>query len=948
MMTKSLQYPPGALVQARGRTWVVLPPEERDVVRLRPVDGSDADLAGIFLGVEPDAIAPASYPSPDPAAAGDFTGAILLRNAVRLSLRSGAGPFRSLGRLSFTPRPYQFVPLIMALRQERVRLLVADDVGVGKTIEAAMIARELLDRGAIRRVGVLCPPHLCEQWEQELREKFGIGAVVVQPSRMARLERDLPRADLGVFQHYPHVVCSIDFIKAGSYRGAFLDNAPDLIIVDEAHAAARPRGDTDASQHQRYAFLRAVADLPGRHLVLTTATPHSGIEESFRSLLGLLDKSFDLPLDVDLPRRPLLPYVIQRRRGELERWLGDDTPFPKREAVEIPYRMSAPYVKLYEDVLDYCRESVSAVGVARSHQQRVRYWAAIAILRCLLSSPKAAEAMLDKRADRRRRTDAAGDGDGTDVDSILSTQVLDSDAEDGAPDYAPVAPLDEATFGDKELTRLAGFLKTARSLTGPDQDKKLAVCAKVVSGLLREGYRPIVFCRFIATADYVAEQLQKLLLGTHPGLRVRAVTGAVGDEQRREIVDGLAAENVRVLVATDCLSEGINLQKDFDAVVHYDLPWNPNRLEQREGRIDRYGQVKKTVKTVLLYGADNPIDLVVLDVLIRKARLIRSRLGIAVPVPVESEQVVQAVIDSVLLRRSDRSRQMSLPLEGPGVSDLHSQWDRAADREEKTRAFFSQEGIKPDEVARELQEMVPVLGREADVRQFVGDAIQRFGGELRPMRFPRVFDLMPGDLGERIKDRDATIKSFPLRVAFEGIAPERVAFVGRDHPAVETLAEAVIGRALEGESAFFRRSGAIYTDAVTVRTAVLMLRLRYLLDEGDAPQFAEEVIVPAFCRVAGGTLEWVEPLDSLGLRLLTEAEPRANITSEERQQQVEWALSQLTGDDWWQPVVTARRHALAAAHARLRAVVRSKPLQISEYRPDVLGCYVLVPTGGAR
>ena len=948
-MVTTSSFLPGALVQARGRTWVVMPAEEQDVLRLRPVDGSDADLAGIFLGLEPRAVVAASYLPPDPSAAGDFTGALLLRDAVRLSLRSGAGPFRSLGRLSFTPRPYQFVPLIMALRLEQVRLLIADDVGVGKTIEAAMIARELLDRGVIRRIGVLCPPHLCEQWEQELREKFGIGAVVVQPSKMARLERDLPRADVGIFQHYPHVVCSIDFIKAGSYRGAFLDNAPDLIIVDEAHAAARPRGNTDAGQHQRYALLRDVADLHGRHLVLTTATPHSGIEESFRSLLGLLDKSFDLAADLEMPRRPLLPHVIQRRRGELERWLGDDTPFPKRDAVEMPYRMAAPYVKLYEDVLEYCRESVSAAGAEGSHQQRVRYWAAIAILRCLLSSPKAAEAMLDKRADKHRRADAPESAEGVEVDLALSGQVLDSDAEDGAPDYAPVAPLDEAMFTDQELARLDGFLKTARSLVGQEHDKKLAECATVVSGLLSEGYRPIVFCRFIATADYVAEQLQKLLGATHSGLRVRAVTGAVGDEQRREIVDGLAEEKVRVLVATDCLSEGINLQKDFDAVVHYDLPWNPNRLEQREGRIDRYGQEKKTVKTVLLYGADNPIDLVVLDVLIRKARLIRSRLGIAVPVPVESEQVVQAVIDSVLLRRGDRSRQIALPLEGQAVSGLHAEWDRAADREEKTRAFFSQEGIKPDEVAHELQEMVPVLGSESEVRRFVADAIQRFNGELRPTRNPAVFDLMPGDLGERIRERDATIKSFPLRMAFEGIAPERVAYVGRDHPVVATLAEAVIGRALEGDGAFFRRSGAIYTDAVAARIAVLVLRLRYLLDEGATPQFAEEVVVAAFRPGANGGFEWLEPLDSEGLRLLTEAEPKANIATEERQQQVEWALARLSGNrDWWKPVVAARSQALAAAHQRLRSVVKSKPLRISEYEPDVLGCYVLVPTSGAR
>lgn len=157
------QYQPGALVRARGRDWVVMLPDEDDVLRLRPVDGIDRDAIGLFLPLEHDAVREAVYSKPVPAAAGDATGALLLRDAVRLALRSGAGPFRSMGQLSVSPRPYQFVPLLMALRIDPVRLLIADDVGVGKTIEAAMIARELLDRGVIRRIGVLCPPHLCDQ-----------------------------------------------------------------------------------------------------------------------------------------------------------------------------------------------------------------------------------------------------------------------------------------------------------------------------------------------------------------------------------------------------------------------------------------------------------------------------------------------------------------------------------------------------------------------------------------------------------------------------------------------------------------------------------------------------------------------------------------------------------------------------------------------------------------
>lgn len=923
-----------------------MPPDETDVIRLRPVDGSDEDTIGVFISLEPDAVAPSEYPMPDPGTAADFTGGLLLRDALRLSLRSSAGPFRSMGRLSVTPRPYQFVPLIMALRLDPVRLLVADDVGVGKTIEAAMIARELLDRGVARRLAVICAPHLCDQWELELREKFNIHTAVVQPSRIGRLERELPRGDISIYQYYRHLVVSIDFIKSGRNRRPFLDNAPDLIIVDEAHTAARPRGDRAKTQQLRYEFLRELMNSPDRHLILTTATPHSGIEESFRSVLGLLDPSFDVPGDVELRRSKLVPHVVQRRRVDLEHWLGSVTPFPARDPVERTYRISPKYLKLFEDVLAYCRESVSAGIGMRHQQQRVRYWAAIAILRCVLSSPAAAEAMLEKRA-RAKQDGSAASEDG-EPDEMFSAQILDSAEEDQPSDYVPTAPLDDpsATLTSDELRRLDGFLKTARSLAGPEHDAKLAEAGCVVGELLNEGYSPIVYCRFIATAKYVAEHLQSMLQRDHSGLRVVSVTGGDGDsEQRAEMVSELAKEPVRVLVATDCLSEGINLQDHFDAVVHYDLPWNPNRLEQREGRVDRYGQRTRIVKTVLLYGSDNPIDLVVLDVLIRKARTIRKQLGIAVPVPVESEQVVQAVVDSVLLRRREQAQQLQLALEDPQVSAFHAEWDKAADREGKARTYFAQQGIKPDEVARELEEIEPALGSARDVQHFVANALQRFNGELRETRHAGIFDLHPGDFRAQIQARDAGL-TFPLRVAFEGVPPKGVTLLGRNHLVTVALTDAVLARGLSGGDETFSRCAAIFTDLVQVRTAIAVMRLRYLLEE-RTQQFAEEVVVAAFRRDDDG-IKWLRPLEEEGLRLLGEASPKANMPPPEREGHLSWALSMLDGR-WYEEVVAERVRALEESHARLRSVVKAKPLKVTAHTPpDILGCYVLVPVGGGH
>jgi len=441
----------------------------------------------------------------------------------------------------------------MALRLDPVRLLIADDVGVGKTIEAGMIARELLDRGVVRRLCVLCPAHLCDQWERELRQKFAIEATVVRPSTVARLERELPRQDLSIYEHYPHLIASIDFVKAERHFGPFLRAAPDLVIVDEAHDVARPPGDRQRSQHQRHELVHALAADQARHLLLVTATPHSGIEESFRSLLGLLDPTFEQSSSgsIGAERRRLLPHIIQRRRKAVERWLGAETPFPERIAEETGYDLGRDYIALYGDVLEYCRETVEAGAGLRAAQQRVRYWAAIALLRCLLSSPGSAQAVLGGRF--QRLEPEGEDASPDEKDSAYRPQVTDSLDDEEAGDYMPTAPFEdaEAAWTVPERRRLAGFMRRARALEGPRADRKLEALAETLFRLLKDGFRPVVFCRFIATADYLAAWLPKLLGRSFDGLEVRSVTGEVGDEERRERVEELVAHEPRVLVATD-------------------------------------------------------------------------------------------------------------------------------------------------------------------------------------------------------------------------------------------------------------------------------------------------------------------------------------------------------------------------------------------------------------
>jgi superfamily II DNA or RNA helicase len=933
----------GSLVRAREREWVVLPSDDPEVLRLRPLSGSEAEICGIHRAIEGSEVQPAQFPPPDPSSAGDFISARLLRDAARLSLRSGAGPFRSLGRLSVRPRPYQFVPLIMALRLDPVRMLVADDVGVGKTIEAALIAKELLDRGDAQRLCVLCPPHLCDQWQRELETKFNLQPDVVRSSTVARLQRELPRPDLSVYEHYRCIVASIDFVKNERRRHEFTTYCPDLLIVDEAHAAAKPGGHSSHEQQQRYELIHALAKSNERHLLLLSATPHSGVEESFLSLVGLLDPKFErLSLSAlsDPDRKALARHFVQRRRADVRRWLGADTFFPTRDPEEKPYPLSPEYLKLFNDVLDFTRETVREPGLSHP-RQRVRYWAALALLRCLMSSPAAAAKALRDRAARTA-------GEIAD-DETREREILDPLVE-SVMDTLPDAALEtgESDLSDPARRRLREFARRAEQLQQPQKDLKVQKAAEIVTQLLKKGLKPIIYCRFVATAEYVAEQLQARLKAAFPEVHVVSVTGETGDDEEREArVAELAKSACRVLVATDCLSEGVNLQEQFDAVLHYDLPWNPNRLEQREGRVDRFGQQTPTVPAVLLYSPDNRIDGIVLNVLIKKAREIYRTLGISVPVPVNSESVVQAVVKALF--EETPVEQLKLNLEDfADAESIGRAWDRAADREKESRTRFAQHAIKPEEVAKELEAVDTVLGDPDAVRQFTIEAAARLEFTLQKKNGHYLLD--PATLPRSLRERLAWKKPFP--VVFDSPPPkglEGAVVLGRNHPLVAALCDHILGQAFRvGPVSRFPRCGAAFTNLVTFRTAVVLLRLRYLLKERKGNElFAEEVVTAGFRRATEG-LDWMPANGDEVLKLVSTAQPIGNISQQERIAQADWVLKMLSESARdLQTISDHRARALEESHARLREYTGGGRIRAKAYPPDVLAAYVFLP-GGER
>ena len=598
---------PGKLVTLRGRDWIVLPSEDRDLLVVKPLGGSDDEIAGIYLplAIASDRPADARFAEPADDDLGDISSARLLYDSARLAFRNGAGPFRALAKLSFRPRSYQMVPLIMALRQETVRLLIADDVGVGKTVEALLIVKELLERRKIKRFAVICLPHLCEQWQAEIRAKLDIEAVIIRSNTQARLDRQI-QGDTSVYDYYPYQVISIDFIKSDTRRDVFVEQCPELVIVDEAHTNARPAG-ASASQQQRYHLISRIAEKPEQQLILLTATPHSGKPEEFQSLLGLLRKDFeglDIPESTQQQRRELAKYFVQRKRGDVEKWLGEDTPFPKRDAFEWPCELSLAYQQFFEEIIDFARRLI-APDPERGETRRVHYWTALALLRGVMSSPAAGIEMLNTRL--TNLASPAGDESNDAVTLELELNPV-GDTESGAEsDNTPTQIVERNAWTQRQRQELREFAKQLEQLGNIKQDHKLASAELILDDWLNSGLNPVVFCRYIATAKYIGEQLAPALKKKFPKLELQVITSELPDELRKQRIEEMGKSPLRVLVATDCLSEGINLQEHFTGVLHYDLPWNPNRLEQREGRVDRSGKWRPPSKPACFTALTIPL-----------------------------------------------------------------------------------------------------------------------------------------------------------------------------------------------------------------------------------------------------------------------------------------------------------------------------------------------------
>jgi superfamily II DNA or RNA helicase len=947
-MSANKIYEPGKLVKVRNREWVIQPSNNPDLIILKPLGGSELETCAIFkpLAFSQDELQEFTFPYPATSDVGDFTTAKILYNASRLSFRNGAGPFRSFGKLSFRPRAFQLVPLILALKQQVVRLLIADDVGVGKTIEAGMIIREMIDRDELKRFAVICPPHLCEQWQKELIDKFNLNAVIIRSGNISSLEKGL-RSHQTIYHSYPYQVISVDYIKSGSKRNLFLQECPEMIIVDEAHTCTNAQGQERSIQQQRYKIIHELVKRNDRHVILLTATPHSGLQTQFQSLLGLLNEdfgsdNFDITQKTSLQK--LSPHVVMRKRDDVKQFLSEIITFPERKSSELSYELNNEYAKVFEKVLEFARGTIKGQNEGQ-YKQRIKFWAALGLLRGVMSSPAAGVEMLRKRSLKTESpiSESAGDPE-------QSVNDLDEQSKERLPtDVRSIAE-----FSRTEEQKLLELSEHLAQLATFEKDCKAGQALIQIKDWLNRKMNPIIFCRFIETANYLGKLLQQELVQEYDDLEIEIITGELHDEQRKEKIEALSTTKRRLVVATDCLSEGINLQDYFNALMHYDLPWNPNRLEQREGRIDRFGQSSPVIEIRLLYGKDNPMDGVVLEVLLRKAEQIRKSVGISVPFAEDSTSIMEAVGAAVLFKNratAATSKQLTLGYDDEDTiyqiakRKVEEDYEKLAMKMRQIREIFAQQQLVTKlDIEENLKVSDDALGDTKTVKDFILSSIPVIGGQMAEAKLG--YRLQTANLPSYLAD--ILSKPNEVKISFDSPTPAGYYYIGRNHPFVEQLCQHMLANAMQPLTQTKRkvsRAAIFRTSDVKSKTVILLLRIRNILNnkKNGSELLAEEMDVY-------GYVNNIENKDHLSkeacLALLEHCTDIKDLDPNQQQRFLEMEIAAIGQNRHLLDVVVKEHNErLLREHERYRKALEQDVMKIgSLVPPDIIGVYILFPS----
>src|SRR5690625_2194976 len=844
----------------------------------------------------------------------DSDGALfrLVSEAQRIRLAHLFDPYLAVSTSLIDPLPHQITAVYgEMLTRQPLRFLLADDPGAGKTIMAGLLIKELMIRGDLQRCMIVCPGMLVEQWQDELDSRFGLPFEIMTNDKLeaARTGNWLQENDL--------VICRLDKLSRDEDLQEQLGVTDwDLVVVDEAHKMSASYFGNEARYTKRYRLGQLLSGLT-RHFRLMTSTPHNGKEEVFQLFLALLDGDrFEGRFRDGVHLVDASDIMRRMVKEELVRFDGRPL-FPERRAYTISYTLSDAEAALYKQVTDYVREEFNRAEALENDGRRGTVGFALTILqRRLASSPEAIYQSLKRRRERlesrlretellRKGATALAQLPYQDLPALSDEDLEDlEDApgeefeafEERIVDLASAArTIDELAA---EIAILHGLEELALQVRRSGRDRKWEELSRLLQSdsLLASsgsGHRRklIIFTEHRDTLNYLVERIS-VLLGRPEA--VVTIHGQMGRQDRRKAEhEFLNNPDVEILIATDAAGEGINLQRAH-LMVNYDLPWNPNRLEQRFGRIHRIGQTEVCHLWNLV--ADETREGDVFRRLFEKLEVERQALSGA----------VFDVLGKVLQGRALRDLLVDAIRYGedPEVrARLERAVDDAFDREQLRHLLaeraLSQETLEPGRVREIREEMERAEARRLQphfISSFFREAFEHLGGTIREREAGRYqISYIPG----LIRSRDRQIGAgAPIARKYERIAFEkslvnlpgrpRAEFIAPGHPLLEATTDLI----LERYRSLLRR-GAVLVDPTDPGTEVrALVYLEHSVEDGRVDRAGAARVISRqmqFVEIdASGTVLPAGHAPYLDYRPLTEAEHDAVAPALE----AEW----LTGD----------------------------------------------------
>lgn len=908
-------YSLGMLINSRRRLWRV-DAQDGSVLYVTAVDDAQ-EQRRLYLGLEQPQ--PGKIALPVANIVGYSQAQELMVRAFRLSMINSTAPLLALQRSRVIPVSYQLVPVVMGLELQRVRILIADDVGLGKTIEAGLVISELMSRGQARRILVVCPASLREQWVDALERFFHIESLIFSRQHRRGLERDMP-AGMNPWEFHNVFVVSVDYAKLPEVKNQILEVPWDVAVIDEAHQVAKPHqsGADHKVSMDRWDLAQSLAfSSKVRHLLLLTATPHNGYTDTFGSLLRLLDVgAVSGPAHAPIIHREVAKrHVVQRRRQDVDAWLtAKERAFPERDQKEEIIQPSETMQAVIKAVENYGEMILDHAKDANMHVQTLAGWTVLHLHKRALSSPEALRRSLKNRREalEQQLMGLAESDAGLSADTARAN-VLDEDPGEQFDEDEIVNRAERVLPGTidslkAELEALEELTALAKKLTVALDTKLQDFLKKHLWGMLGKKPKVIVFTRYRDTMEYIETQIGKA--DRYKSVTVVPIHGGLNDAQRHEAFQKFERAERAVLVATDAISEGMNLQHIASQIIHYELPWNPNRLEQRNGRVDRFGQPEKVV-TIRTLVMDETLDATIMKVLVEKSRRIREDYGFSPPFFGDETNMLELIREHGMTLGA---KQLSFfdALITPSADEVKDPFGDDVLSRIQDESFYGQNHISLDEVEQKMRATSDAISTVDEIKQFVLSGLNRLRCDVKEN----------GDGTYRI-----IINHPDLRVPGLSNELERVTFepqsdgsdvIGLDlgHPLVRRLIEMTKREAFEpdpSDATRYGRTAVMLTKDAPEVTALYTLLVRFVVGT-QPPQILEDLMTVAL-PVYGE-----QPFDAEITRNLIHAKPVAGkLTMQEQKDVIAEALNRADFEKHASKLIEVRRKSLVEERRSLQA-----------------------------